>query len=143
MVLTWQGRALRFDFHACCVLQMQSGTALFQQFLITQKAYCVAELHHREMAMQVTTSCGLHLAHCLTSLWGCLLLLQQAGACDAFLLCLDCILRSEVCHHNKKGAAYCKAFAGPTYNPSGRVKLGKVCLPRHCVYGTLVVTVHP
>ncbi|KAL3130540.1 hypothetical protein ABBQ38_008351 [Trebouxia sp. C0009 RCD-2024] len=31
---------------------MQSGTALFQQFLITQKAYCVAELHHREMAMQ-------------------------------------------------------------------------------------------
>lgn len=38
------------------MLQMQQGTTLVQQLLTSQKAYCVAELHSREMLMQVSTS---------------------------------------------------------------------------------------
>ena len=53
--------------HALYVLQIQQGTALFQQFVAAQKAHCIADLHSREMAMQVMVYIRCLLHYCLVA----------------------------------------------------------------------------
>lgn len=52
------------------VLQMQQGTEICQQMVAAQKAHCIADLHSREMHMQVMSHSMLLVASAFSAIQG-------------------------------------------------------------------------